>query len=147
MAYAAQSDLTPLRLTLAELVQLTDDENTGQVNSAVVNAALEEASGLVDSYCRARYVTPLQASDDVTGMTISIALYKLFARRRSVKVSETIRQGYEDAMGLLKDIAAMKASLDQPATALVPQQSLSGPEISCRDQYLRFSDDQIHGFV
>ena len=49
MAYAVQADLVPLRLTQAELVQLTDDSNSGQVDSAVVAAALEEARRLVDS--------------------------------------------------------------------------------------------------
>ena len=50
MAYAHQSDLCPLRLTQTELVQLTCDDSSNTVNTAVVNAVLEEASGTVDSY-------------------------------------------------------------------------------------------------
>ena len=94
MAYAVQSDLVPLRLTWAELVQLTCDDPTETVNAAIVTAALEEASGMVDSYCRHRYQTPLQVSDDVKGKTLDIALWLLFRRRRNAKNGEIIRQGF-----------------------------------------------------
>ena len=147
MAYATQSELTPLRLTQAELVQLTDDTNSGEVNAAVVSAALEEASGKVDSYCRARYVTPLQVGDDVVGLTIDIALYLLFSRRRNAKMTETIRTRYEDAMAFLKDIASEKASLDQPLTQAQPQASTAGPQISERDRHLAFRERNIEGFI
>ncbi len=147
MAYAVIADLVPLRLTQAELVQLTDDANTGQVNEATVNAALEEASGRVDSYCRSRYVTPLQVGDDVKGMTLDIAVYLLFSRRRNAKLSETVRTRYEDAITFLKDIAAGRASLDQPATQVVPQASNAGPVISDRDYHLRFREHDLKGYV
>ena len=145
MAYAAQSDLVPLRLTLAELTQLTDDADTGQVNAAVVNAALEEASGRVDSYCRQRYVTPLQQSDSVTSLVLDIAEYLLFSRRRNAKLSETIRQRYEDAISFLKDVANGKASLDQPGTVQTPQTSSAGPQPA--DMHERFREKDIEGFV
>jgi phage gp36-like protein len=146
MAYAVQSDLVPLRLTQAELAQLTCDDTSGTVNDATVSAALEEASGVVDSYCRARYTTPLQASDDVKGLTLDVALWLLFRRRRNAKNGEIIRQGYEDAIARLKDISMAKASLDQPVGD-TPQSSTAGPTISQRDQHLRFSNCHLEGFV
>jgi phage gp36-like protein len=151
MAYAAQSDLVPLRLTMPELIQLTDDNHTGQVNTAVVNTALEEASGTVDSYCRKRYVTPLQADDDVKRLTVDLTLWALFSRRRGVKVSETVQQRYDAAMAFLKDISNGKASLDQPVGDL-PQQSTGGPVIAQphsipQDRSLRFKDEDLKGFV
>lgn len=130
MAYATQDDLVPLRLTEAELIQLTDDTKSGVVNPDVVAKALEEASGRVDSYCRGRYITPLQQSDIVKGFTLDITVYLLFSRRRNVKMAETIRQRYEDAIAFLKDIASSKASIDQPGTAQIPQTSSGSPVIS-----------------
>lgn len=147
MAYATQDDLVPLRLTQKDLIELTDDDNTGEVNADIVTAALTEASGRVDSYCRIRYVTPLQQSEDVKALTLDIAIYVLFSRRREIGISEAVAQRYQDAISFLKDISAGKASLDQPATAPSPQSSLAGPEISCKDQHLRFSDCEIEGFV
>ena len=148
MAYAAQSDIAPGRVTQRELVQLTCDDVTNTVNVDVVNDKLAEASGMVDSYCRGRYVTPLQPSQMVTKCTVDIAVYLLFSRRRGgLQPTELVRQNYEDAISFLKDVAACRASLDQPGTAQAPQTSLAGPEISRRDRNLRFSDHNIDGFV
>jgi phage gp36-like protein len=147
MAYAIQSDLVPLRMTAKDLIELTDDDNTGTINTAIVTAALEEASGRVESYCRMRYVTPLQQSDDVKALTLDIAVYLLFSRRRETTIGETVQQRFDQAISFLKDIAAAKASLDQPSTALQPQTSLGGPTISDKDHHLRFSERNIEGWV
>src|SRR5579884_193909 len=146
MAYATQSDLVPLRMSQKDLIELTDDGNSGQVNTQIVAAALEEASGRVDSYCRGRYVTPLQQSDTVKSLTLDIAVYLLFSRRRETRISDTVQQRFEQAMAFLKDIATAKASLDQPANAQ-PQTSLSGPEPSEKDCHLRFRDGHLEGYV
>lgn len=159
MAYAAQSDLVPLRLSQKDLNELTIDFTPGQpaidpnsaqglaIVASITSAALEEASGRVDSYCRARYVTPLQQSDDVKALTLDIALYLLFSRRRTTKISETVQQRFNDAIAFLKDISNAKASLDQPATATTAQSSLAGPQRSDLDSCLRFSEENLEGFV
>jgi phage gp36-like protein len=144
MPYATQTDLLQ-RMSLKDLTQLTDDAGTGQADAAVVTAALEEASGRVDAYCRSRYVTPLQASDTVTTITRDVAAYMLFSRRPQ-KMSDTVRQRYEDAMALLKDISAGKAVLDQPVSAALPQSTNAGPVLPVRNS-LRFTDRKIEGFV
>ena len=43
----------------AELVQLTDDTNSGAVNAQLVTDILDEASAMIDSYARTRYTVPL----------------------------------------------------------------------------------------
>ncbi len=156
MAYAAQTDLVPLRMSTKDLTELTDDDFTGQINTAIVSAALEEASGRVDSYCRGRYVTPLQVGDDVKALTLDIAVYLLFSRRRETRITDTVQQRFDQAIAFLKDISAAKASLDQPATQANPQSSISGPELGARDQAsvscadpqtYTFSNEKIQGFV
>lgn len=156
MAYAAQSDLVPLRMALKDLIELTDDDFTGQVNAAIVTAALNEASGRVDSYCRARYITPLQPSADVTSLTIDIAMYLLFSRRRETRITDTVQERFNQAIAFLKDISAAKASLDQPATQQTSQSSIAGPELSlvdqastsCTDHQSRvFDDNKLQGFI
>jgi phage gp36-like protein len=159
MAYATQADLVPLRMTQKDLNELCVDNVPGQtpiapnseqgqaIVASVTAAALEEASGKVDSYCRGRYATPLQPSDDVKGLTLDIAAWLLFSRRRQIKMSEAVQARYEEAIGFLKDIAARRASLDQPATAPAAQTATAGPEISERDRHLRFDEKNIEGFV
>jgi phage gp36-like protein len=144
MAYATQSDLVPLRLTQKDLVELTDDGDSGTVNAAIVTGALEEASGRVESYCRQRYVTPLQQSNDVKGLTLDIAIYLLFTRRRETRVGETVQQRFDQAIAFLKDIAAGKASLDQPASAAAPQTSSGEAVVTQKKE--RFSDSNLDGY-
>jgi phage gp36-like protein len=151
LAYAAQSDLIPQRITAKEAVQLTDDTNTGQINDAIVANALNEASGTIDSFCRNRYATPLQASEMVTRLCLDIAAWTLFSRRRSAKIAETVDMRYQEAMKMLKAIAAGTAQLDQP-TGDPPQTSCAGPVIASRrqipdDRDLRFRDEELKGFI
>lgn len=153
MPYATQADLVPLRMTQKDLTELTVDVPSGNAatdaaaTASVTSAALEEASGRVESYCRNRYITPLQQSDDVKALTLDIAVYLLFSRRRETKMGETVQTRFDQAIAFLKDISTARASLDQPITALQPQTSLGGPEVSNKDRNLRFSDHQIEGFV
>jgi phage gp36-like protein len=153
MAYATQAQLCPLRLSQKDLTELTVDVPSGDpatdaaTTASIVTAALEEASGRVDSYCRARYVTPLQPSEDVVSLTLDIAVYLLFSRRRTQRVTETVQTRFDQAIAFLKDIGAARASLDQPVTQTTAQASLAGPQISCRDQHLRFREDHLKGFI
>jgi phage gp36-like protein len=144
MAYAAQSDLLQ-RMTLKELTQLTDDANAGVPDATIVNGELEEASGTVDSYCRGRYVTPLQLSDIVIRVTRDIAVYQLWSQRPQ-RMSDAVRQRYEDAMALLKDVATGKAVLDQPVSA-VASQSVAAEAVTPTRSNLRFTDRKLEGFV
>lgn len=153
MSYASQADLVPLRLTQKDLTELTVDAPSGdpatdaQTTALIVSAALEEASGRVESYCRNRYTTPLQISDDVKSLTLDITLYLLFSRRRETRMNETIQERFNQAIAFLKDISAGKASLDQPSSASAPQSSSAGPQISRRDYKLTFRESNIEGFI
>lgn len=150
MAYATQDDLVPLRLTPKELVELTDDSESdtdpgaGQVNTKIVDGALTEASGRIESYCRLRYITPLQPSETVKGLCLDITVYLLFTRRRTTKPNETVNQNYQTAIQFLRDISTGKASLDQPATAALPQTPSTGVTVTQKPQ--SFSDCNLQGW-
>jgi phage gp36-like protein len=137
-------------MTAGELIQLTDDSETdadpgaGEVNTAIVDGALAEASARIDSYCRQRYITPLQPSDTIKGLTLDIAQYLLFTRRRTTKPNETVAERYLDAINFLKDIAAGKASLDQPVGAAQPQASSGDALVTSKPQ--SFSDENLCGW-
>lgn len=144
MPYIDQSDILQ-RIAMKQLIQLTDDANTGQLDSGILGGVLEEASGKVDAYCRGRYATPLQQSDIATTIARDIAVYLLYSRRPQA-MSETVRQRYEDAMAALKDIASGKAALDQPASAAAPQTSTTGSAMPSTDTR-RFTDCNLAGLV
>jgi phage gp36-like protein len=98
----------------------------------------------VDSYCRQRYQTPLQAGDDVKGKTLDIAVWLLFRRRRNAKNGEIIRQAYEDAIAFLGQVSTGKATLDQPVGS-TPQTADSSVQKSTKR--LVFDEHQLEGFV
>lgn len=126
MSYTTITDLRK-RISEAKLVQLTDFGNNQVTDTAVVTAALNSASAIIDSYCAARYSLPLAVSDQVKDLELVIGIYKLHEGRQLVP--DQVRQSFEDAVAFLKDVSAGKASLDQ---ATVPQTSGSG-EVVTRD--------------
>lgn len=142
MGYAAQSDLSPTRITQTELVQLTDDTNSGQINTATVTNVLNGASALIDSYCGQRYTLPLQQSLQLTELALDIAEYKLYLRRKRMKPD--VRQAYEDALVFLKDVSSGKARLDQPITA-TPQ--VGAGDVQTTTVPERFTDDHLAAYV
>ena len=147
MAYAAQADLL-LRVTPQELASITDDVNKGTsavIDETKVTAALDEASGVIDSYCRNRYQTPLQASNSVVRICRDLTIYMLYSRRPQ-KMQDSVRARYEDAIALLKDISTGKAQLDQPTGVTTPQTATGGAVLPTR-QDLRFTDRDLKGFV
>jgi phage gp36-like protein len=145
MPYLTQNDLLQ-RMTLSQLAQLTDDSGTKppSVNATVVDGAMEEASGKVDGYCRNKYATPLQQSDQVTAIARDIAVYLLFSRRPG-QAPESVRERYSDALALLKDISVGKAVLDQPTGATA--QTINAGPVLPKCNGLRFTDKKIDGFV
>lgn len=115
MAYITQADIVPRRLASKELIELTDDAKTGEVDAVLVTDICAEASGLVDSFAGGRYTLPLTVTEQIKSLAIDIAVYKLFLRRR--RMTDEVKLANEDAMKLLRAVADGDASLDQAAKA------------------------------
>lgn len=113
MAYATQDDIVTLHGEDAVLLVAADAE-TGGIDAAAVNAALENATSLIDTHVGVRYSTPLASVPVlVRDLCIDIALYKL--SKVGAGLNEEGRIRYDDAISLLKRIADGKAKLDLPS--------------------------------
>lgn len=113
------------------------------MNSARVQAALEAASGVIDSYAGGRYTLPLAPSQQVVDLCLRITIYKLWEGRQR-QAPEIVEKSYDDAILFLKDVSAGKAMLDQPAT---PQGS--GLEVQKRDHTAdpeRIDDNKLDAY-
>ncbi|MBL4832237.1 MAG: DUF1320 domain-containing protein [Aliivibrio sp.] len=64
MPYCSKQDLID-RFGFDELVQLTDDANTGVINDVVLNQAIADASAEMDGYLASRYSLPLVSQPQV----------------------------------------------------------------------------------
>jgi len=125
-AYIVLADIQK-RISPSKLVQLTDFENGGMIDTERVSACIASASSLIDSYCAARYTLPLTASDQIKDAALVICIYKLYSLRGAPP--DNFRQDYEDTIAFLKDVAAGKATLDQATVA----QTISSTGVVTRD--------------
>lgn len=102
MTYALKADLET-RFGADEILQLADRDGSGAVDTGVIDAALADADNEIDGYLAVRYALPLDSTPDlVKRLACDIARYRLWKDR----ASEQVRQGYEDAMNVLKRISA-----------------------------------------
>ena len=141
MAYAVKADLQK-RMPDTTLVQLTDFDNAGSMNDARITEALDAASAMVDSYAGGRYTLPLTASKQVMDLTLAIAVYKLHTLRPPAP--EQVRQDYDDAVRLLRDVAAGKATLDQPSLTQTSEMDVKTKDHATDPDV--FDKDELDGY-
>jgi phage gp36-like protein len=141
MPYATQSDLEE-RFGAAELVMLTDrsEPPTGAADAAVVTRALADADAEINAYLSARYPVPLSPAPTVlVRIACDVARYFLYEDR----VTDLVRKRYEDALDLLKGIAAGKVSIGPDPDGAQPPVS-GGASFSGQQRV--FGRDTMGGF-
>lgn len=127
MPYITQAQLID-RFGQPELIQLTDrDGSAGAIVTAVLDAAIMDASEEIDSYLRVVRTLPLPAPVPARLVRVAgdLARYHLYDDR----ATEEVRTRYEDAIRWLRDVAAGRASLgvEDPAPAEVGGITISAP--------------------
>ena len=108
--YADKAEMLE-RYEAKELIQLTDfiEPYTDAIVDYVLENALEDASATIDIYIASRYRLPLNdVPPALTEMACVLAFYKLNRGR----VTESLRQDYEDVLKRLEGIASGKIRLD-----------------------------------
>ena len=112
MAYSTKDDILALEMDLKTLIQLTDDEKTGEVEDSKVDAAILKADKMyIDPYCRDRYSVPFNpVPDEIRFISATIAAYYLF--RRKQKVTSSILDKYTKAVAKLKGISLGEYKID-----------------------------------
>ena len=125
------------------LVQLTDraEVATGEMDVTVVDQELANTDAVINGYLGNRYRLPLDpVPDQVTDLALSIAIYKLHVFAPDQK----IKDDYQDALRMLRDIATGTVKLD--AAGVEPASSgASGVEFIDRERPL--SPESMTGFI
>jgi phage gp36-like protein len=110
--YAQSSDITAL-YGEALLVRVSDQNKDRQADPEVVEAGLEAADDIIDAYLSSQYTVPLAyVSKSVRKLAVDIAVYTMAMGR--AERTEEMRLRYEDAMAMLKMMAAGKIGLGLP---------------------------------
>ncbi len=143
MSYSTESNLLD-RITEQQLIQLTDDENVGQIDAAKVTSAIAAADGIIDSYAGGRHQLPLVGNEIVEKLSVDLALYELYSRRGVA--SETVKDRRDQAISLLKSVSAGHASLNQEDKKQVGAAEVLTPDRTEQEDKLRFGKDNLKDF-
>ncbi len=107
MSYCTQQDLID-RYGEAELIQLTDRNNTGAIDIDVLNRAIEDADGDIDSRIGSRFTAPITPiPKPLIRVACEIARYYLY----DDDVTETIESRFKAAIRFLDGVAAGKITV------------------------------------
>jgi phage gp36-like protein len=121
MAYCTLDDLKE-KISEDILIELTDDDAAGVIDTARTDRAMADAESEIDSYCASRYRVPL---DPVPGIirkvSVDIAVYNLFQRRSGA--TEERQRDYKNAIAFLQNVASGKATLGQQPEPEAPEES------------------------
>ncbi len=126
MGYATQQDMID-RFAQVELIQITDRNNTGSIDAAVLGQALADADAAVDGYLASRYTLPLATiPKSLTRVACDIARYYLYDNA----ATEEVRNRYADAVKLLTALARGDITLgpDPGETSAIGSPQTSGPD-------------------
>jgi len=101
MAYATQADME-IKYGEKDLIELSDRAFTGEIASAVIEAALADAAALIDGYVGKRYQVPVMPVPSLLNrLAMVIAYYELHNGR----YSDQVRAAYDDALRTLANIS------------------------------------------
>jgi phage gp36-like protein len=109
--YISQGDLDEY-IEERSLIQLTDDNNAGSVNAAIVEECIGGAEDEVDGYLASRYTVPIAGTvpGNITEACVVLACRRLYVRRG--RVPEMFSEVVKDTMDMLKMIAKGQIQID-----------------------------------
>ena len=113
MAYSTVENLISI-IPLQELINLTNDDDSKEINEKNINCAISYADEFINSYLRNKYILPLKYTPAlIVQLSTDIAAYRLYSRRPR-KLPEHIKEAYDTAVKTLKDIQKEQMILDLP---------------------------------
>jgi phage gp36-like protein len=125
MQYATLADMIT-RFREEELVQLTDLDNSGDIVVPKVQAALDDAAAVMDTYLQQRYTLPLAS---VPRVLLNICCDLARAALYEDGVTDVVQKRADAAMQMLRDLATGKIGLglDPAAQTTAPE---GGPQVT-----------------
>jgi len=134
----------------SDLVELTDETDSGDIDQDKIDAAISHADELIDGYLRGRYDLPLSPVPGLLrNLSADIALFRLYKAKFRLEAPEAIKDGYTNAIKLLENIqkgtinlgagvSGSEASGNTPATGGVKVSTPCGGRIFDQDKLRNF---------
>lgn len=108
MPYCTLTDITST-VTEDDVLQLTDDEGNGVVNTARVDEAITKSDGLILAFTGG--IVPDPVPEIIRQISVELSIYHLYKRRFASNMPESIDKGYARSIDLLKQIQSGKISI------------------------------------
>jgi phage gp36-like protein len=139
MSYSTQQDLID-RFGQEELVELSDRSRSGAIDAVVVTRAIDDAAAEIDGYLSAKFALPLDpVPQTLKRIACDIARHHLYDDR----VTEQVRNRYNDAIKFLKGVASGEISIGVDASAEAPA-ATGGPQHEAEDRV--YTRDSLSDF-
>lgn len=114
MAYSVKADIEKV-YPAQDLIDLTDDEETGAEVNARVAQAIADADALMDTYFRAQHTVPIPTPGTaVKNTSVVLAYSNLVIRRRALEDNPGLHKTYRDKIKWLEMVAAGKIHISDP---------------------------------
>ena len=140
------STLTDIKKLIPEesIIQLTDDENLGEINQSRVDEAIAQADAEIDSYCGGKYSVPFTTAPDIVKkISVDIAIYNLYSRKVE-EIPETRAERYKNAIRQLEGISKGIISIGEAVEPTPATQG--GPETNKTESDRIFTRDKLGGY-
>lgn len=114
---------------MTDLISLTDDGQTGNLDSVVLNQVIANASGEIDQSCANIYgkqlpFSPVPAS--VASMALTITCYRLFRRRLCPDEKNNFYEQYKRVRDFLDEVNTGDKHLNDVPWRDFPQVAMTG---------------------
>lgn len=140
MAYVTQQDLID-RFGLEEIRELSDRNDTGVIDAAVVSRAIGDVQAQIDSYIGARYTLPLTVVPEVLKrVACDLTRYQLY----DIKVPDNVETRYQEHLKFLADVSKGTATLGTDTSNTEPQASAGGVKYAAPDRI--FNANTLQGY-
>ena len=107
------------------LVQLTDDNQLGEIDSIIVEEAILYSETLINGYLCGRYTIPIfnEIPNILKILAIDLAIYRLYLRRFQTDTPNSISEKYKNSTKILEQIQKGIISLEIESTGKVIRMS------------------------
>lgn len=110
------------------------------VNQTIIDEAIAQADAEIDGYIANRYVVPFVVVPGILRkFSTDMAIYNLYARKVE-EIPETRQTRYDNAIRMLRDISAGKASIDDG------EEESGTYEVRMESGTRKFTRDKMKGF-
>lgn len=141
MSYCTQQDLID-RYGESELIELTDREQVGEINTAILDRAISDADGEIDGYL-IKFVRPIAPVPKVlVRIACDITRFYLY----DDQATDLVEKRYFNAVKFLQGVSRGEISIGVDVAGVTPESSTGGGKPQMAVGQRVFNSDTLKGF-